>query len=223
MIADLGNVALMAAMAFATYAILASLIGIYRHDPRFTESGQRAVGVVFAAVTVSMIALLYLLLNDDFRFTYVAGQSNRDLPIFYKFGSLWSGQAGSLLLWTWCVTAYSVAAVLTTRKQHNKLLPHATVVMMGTALFFLYLNNFASNPFDQLFAIGEGSGLAREWAPEDGRGLNPLLQNYWMVIHPPVLYVGYTGFVIPFAFCIAALWTRQLDASWVTTVRRWTM
>jgi cytochrome c-type biogenesis protein CcmF len=223
MIADIGNVALMAALAFAVYALLSSILGSLRDNARLTESGQRAVGVVFAMVSLAMVMLITLLVTDKFHFAYVASESNRDLPLFYKIGSLWAGQNGSLLLWTWCVSAYSVAAVLTQKDRHNRLLPIATAVMMGTAVFFLCLNNFASNPFRQLFAVSQTTGATRAWAPADGNGLNPLLQNYWMVIHPPILYIGYTGFVVPFAFCVAALFTRQLGSAWVRTIRRWTL
>ena len=223
MIADIGNVALMAALAFAVYAVLSSILGSMRDNGRLTESGQRAVGVVFAMVSLAMVMLITLLVTDKFHFAYVASESNRDLPLFYKVGSLWAGQSGSLLLWTWCVSGYSVAAVLTQKDRHNRLLPIATAVMMGTAVFFLCLNNFASNPFRQLFAVSQTTGATRAWAPADGNGLNPLLQNYWMVVHPPILYIGYTGFVVPFAFCVAALITRQLGSAWVVTIRRWTL
>ena len=109
MIADIGNVALMAALAFAVYAVLSSILGSMRDNGRLTESGQRAVGVVFAMVSLAMVMLITLLVTDKFHFAYVASESNRDLPLFYKVGSLWAGQSGSLLLWTWCVSGYSVA------------------------------------------------------------------------------------------------------------------
>ncbi len=223
MIADIGNLALMVALAFGFYAIASSLLGARRDDTRLIESGQRAVGVVFAMVTVSIAAVLILLLTDNFHIAYVASESNRDLPWFYKVGALWAGQAGSLLLWTWCVSAYAVAAVLTQKDRHNRLLPYATAVMMVTTVFFLWMNNFSSNPFKELMAVSDASGLSRSWAPADGNGLNPLLQNYWMVIHPPILYIGYTGFVVAFAFSVAALITRQLGSTWVRTIRRWTL
>jgi cytochrome c-type biogenesis protein CcmF len=140
----------------------------------------------------------------------------------YKIGSLWAGQEGSLLLWTWILCLYSSAAVFSQRHRHNQLLPIAIPVMMITAAFFLYLNNFSSNPFAHLVAIHAGGGESA-WAPQDGRGLNPLLQHPAMVIHPPILYAGYIGFVVPFAFAVAALWTRQLGSTWIYTIRRWTL
>ena len=222
MAADLGNFALMAAMVFAAFAALASALGAARADRRFLAAGQRSVYAMGGFVTVALVVLWTLLLNSDFRFDYVAGHSNRELPLAYKIGSLWAGQQGSLLLWTWILCLYAVAVVASQRNRHNRLLPPAIVVMMVTALFFLYLNNFASNPFEQLMAV-RGDGSETAWAPRDGRGLNPLLQHPAMVIHPPILYTGYIGFVVPFAFAIAALWTRQLGSAWVVTIRRWTL
>jgi cytochrome c-type biogenesis protein CcmF len=222
MLADLGNFALLAALVMAFYALAASALGARRHDFRLVESGQRAVVALFLLVAIAVGALWTLLLRSDFHYEYVAGYSNRDLPLMYKIGSLWAGQSGSLLLWTWILTAYSVAAVLAQRGRHNRLLPYATTVMMGTAFFFLLLNNFASNPFRHLVQVA-GSGSATAWAAADGKGLNPLLQHPAMVIHPPILYTGYVGFVVPFAFGIAALWTRQLGSAWVMTIRRWTL
>lgn len=222
MIADLGNFSLMAALVFAAFGIVGSLVGAQRQDPRLAEAGQRSVYVVFGLVSFAMVTLWTLILSDNFAFEYVAGHSNRDLPLHYKIGSLWSGQEGSLLLWTWVLTAYCAAAVLTQRKRHNRLLPHAVAVMMTTAVFFLWVNNFSTNPFKHLVGI-YASGVEELWGPQDGRGLNPLLQHPAMVIHPPILYAGYIGFVIPFAFAIAALWTRQLGMGWMLTVRRWTL
>jgi cytochrome c-type biogenesis protein CcmF len=220
--ADLGNYALMAAMVFAAFAGAASIFGTRRGDPRLLEVGQRSVYVMTGLVTISVIILWSLILKDDFRFNYIAGHSNADLPMMYKIGSLWAGQEGSLLLWTWILCLYSSAAVFSQRRRHNRLLPIAIPVMMITALFFLYLNNFSSNPFAQLVAVHTGGGESA-WAPQDGRGLNPLLQHPAMVIHPPILYMGYIGFVVPFAFAIAALWTRQLGSAWIYTIRRWTL
>jgi cytochrome c-type biogenesis protein CcmF len=220
--ADLGTFCLLAAMVFAVFAIFASLYGDRRQDSRILEAGQRSTGVVFALVTVAVGCVWYLLLNSDFRFEYIASHSNAELPLAFKIGALWSGQQGSLLLWTWVLTGFSALSIFLQRKNHNRLVPYAIVVMMGTATFFLYLNNFKTNPFDHLVQV-HASGQEHLWAPADGRGLNPLLQHWAMVIHPPILYIGYIGFVVPFAFAIAALWTRQLGTAWVLTVRRWTL
>ena len=222
LLADIGNFALIVAFVLAFFSMAASLLGSYRLDTRVLAVGERAVYGVVALVTVSLGVAWALILTDNFGFEYVAGHSNEAMPLHYKIGSLWAGQAGSLLLWTWVLVAFSGVAVWTQRKRHNRLVPYAIVVMMGTAAFFLFLNNFRANPFTHLVGITD-TGMEVAWAPEDGRGLNPLLQHWAMVIHPPILYVGYIGFVVPFAFCMAALWTRQLGSAWVATVRRFTL
>lgn len=222
MLAQLGQLSLLAAFVFAILSGLSSLLATVRHDERLAITGQRAMGVVTVLVTLAMVCLWRLIFLDDFTVEYVAGHSNRELPWAYKMGSLWSGQQGSLLLWTWILVLYCAAAIYTQRRRHNRLLPHAIVVMSGVAVFFLWLNNFESNPFARLVQVSGGE-VVRAFSPQDGRGLNPLLQHPAMVIHPPILYMGYIGFVIPFAFAIAALWTRQLGSAWIITIRRWTL
>ena len=204
LLADIGNYALIAAFAFATAAILASLAGAFRQDTRLLAIGERSVYAVFMLVTISIGTLWTLLLTDQFAVRYIYGHSSEALPLAYKIGSLWSGQEGSLLLWTFVLVGCSAVAVFTQRHRHNRLLPYAIPVMMITALFFLFLNNFRTNPFDQWTGLMPG-GAEVPFTPEDGRGLNPLLQHWAMVIHPPILYIGYIGFVIPFAFCCGRL------------------
>ncbi|RKZ11018.1 hypothetical protein DRQ32_06550 [bacterium] len=222
LLADIGNYALIAALVFACAATLASLSGARLKDTRLLLIGERSVYAVFLLVTVSIASLWTMLLSDEFAIRYIYGHSSEALPLAYKVGSLWSGQEGSLLLWTFVLCAFSAVAVFTQRHRHNRLLPVAIPVMMVTAVFFLFLNNFRTNPFEQWTGI-TAAGAEVPFTPDDGRGLNPLLQHWAMVIHPPILYIGYIGFVVPFAFCIAALVTRQLGSSWVVTVRRWTL
>jgi cytochrome c-type biogenesis protein CcmF len=222
LLADIGNYALIAAFAFACASIVASLAGARMKDTRLLAIGERGVYAVFFLVTISIGTLWALLLNDQFAVRYVYGHSNEALPLHYKIGTLWSGQEGSLLLWTFVLTSCSALAVFTQRHRHNRLLPYAIPVMMITAVFFLFLNNFRTNPFEQWTGLLPNGG-EMPFTPEDGRGLNPLLQHWAMTIHPPILYIGYIGFVIPFAFCVAALITRQLGSAWVITVRRWTL
>jgi len=134
------------------------------------------------------------------------------LPIFYKFAALWGGQSGSLLFWLLILNAYSVVVAITFRRKQTLLMPHVNAVMLGTSLFFLVLLVFSANPFEQF-----------GFAPPDGQGLNPLLQNYWMVIHPVMLYLGYVGLAVPFAFAVAMLVAKQSGNDWVRIVRRWTL
>src|SRR6202035_5257300 len=139
-----------------------------------------------------------------FSMAEVAAHSNRALPVYYKFAALWAGQEGSLLLWTWLLSTYAFFALLVNRNKHPELMPYAGVVMAGVQIFFLTLNNFVASPF-RVLGGPDASGTMRLAALGDGQRLTPLLQCPEMVIHPPMLYLGYTGFTIPFAFALAAL------------------
>ncbi len=217
----LGNFALMALFVFAAYAVVASLLGARRGNGRLLASGERALLVCSALSTTACFALVYLLVKSDFRFEYVASYSNRDLPFFYKVASLWAGNDGSLLFWAWLLLLFSGITVLTNRNKNRELMPYVVATLGVITLFFTYLNYWVCNPFHQLGLVSaQGTAV---WAPVDGKGLNPLLQHPIMAIHPPILYTGYVGFVIPFAFCIAALVTGRLGSEWITSTRRWTL
>ena len=144
------------------------------------------------------------------------------MPWYYKVGALWGGQEGSLLFWCWILTLFSMVTVLVHRKRNPVLMPWVVGVVAMVTTFFLLVNNFVANPFDAI-GVSQAGQAPVPWAPPDGQGLNPLLQYWAMVIHPPILYVGYVGFTIPFAFAIAALITRELDEEWIRTTRRWMM
>lgn len=142
-------------------------------------------------------------------------------PIYYKVAVLWGGQGGSLLFWTWLLSLYSGLAVLLNRRKNRQLMPYVISILLGTGAFFSCLVFFAANPFNELSLVSASGSQA--FRPMDGNGLNPLLQYHSMVVHPPMLYLGYVGFVVPFAFAMAALITRQLGDNWIRTTRRWTM
>ena len=162
----------------------------------------------FLAALVLVIAAF----QDDFSIAYIFHHSNRDLPGAYKFATLWSGQEGSLLFWSLLLATYGL--VLRLRyKTDSRLFAHASVVIAAVQVFFLLLLNFAAHPF----AVMQGN------LPQDGNGLNPLLQYPEMVIHPPMLYLGYVGFTVPFAFALAALIMRYPGEKWIQITRRWTM
>ncbi len=217
----LGNFALMAILVFAAYAVIASLLGIWKKNARLTESAERALLACTVFSTTACFSLVALLLRSDFRFEYVASYSNRELPFFYKVASLWAGNDGSLLFWAWLILLFSGIVVVQNRTKNRELMPFVVATLGAIALFFTYMNFWVCNPFEQL-GVMTASG-PEAWAPEDGRGLNPLLQHPIMAIHPPILYTGYVGFVIPFAFCIAALASGRLGAEWITSTRRWTL
>ena len=218
---QLGSVGLVTALAFAAYAVVAGVVGGKLRSLRVVRSAERATLAFFVMATVAVFALEYLILTNDFHNAYVAEHSNRDLLTFYKVAALWAGQEGSLLFWTWLLAIYSGLVVLLNRKKNRQLMPYVVAVLMGTGVFFSSLVLFVANPFQEL-SLASPAGV-QPFTPPDGNGLNPLLQYHSMVIHPPMLYLGYVGMVVPFAFAMAALITRQLGDNWIRTTRRWTM
>ncbi len=216
-----GSVGLIAALAFAVYAVVAGAVGGKLRSARITRSAERATWGFFLMITLSVVALEYMILTNDFHNAYVAEHSNRDLVTYYKVAALWSGQEGSLLFWTWLLSIYSALVVWQNRRKNRQLMPYVVSVLMGTGTFFSLLVFFVANPFQEL-AVATSTGTQAFTAP-DGNGLNPLLQYHSMVIHPPMLYLGYVGMVVPFAFAVSALITRQLGDNWIRTTRRWTM
>ena len=214
--AFLGNFALLLAFALSVYCFGAGLLALLSPDEpssqRLSETARRAVIVVFGAVFLAAVALVVSAFRDDFTIAYIFHHSNRDLPTPYKFATLWSGQEGSILFWCLLLSAY--AFVLRLRyKTDPRLFAYASVVVAGVQIFFLALVNFAANPF----------GLLEGPLRPDGSGLNPLLQYPEMVIHPPMLYLGYVGFTVPFAFALGALIMKYPGEKWIHITRRWTM
>ncbi len=217
-----GSFALVLALVAAAYALAAGIAAVITRRPLLIKSARNAGMAVFLLVTLAVASLEFLFFTDNFSMAYVAAHSNRDLPYFYKLAALWSGQEGSLLFWSWLLSIYAFLVLFTNRKKHPELMPYVGVVLAGVQLFFLILNNFVASPFGVFGAAGPG-GVVRLFAHSDGRGLNPLLQYPEMVIHPPMLYLGYTGFTVPFAFALAALLGRYPGEKWIHITRRWTM
>jgi cytochrome c-type biogenesis protein CcmF len=212
MIFNFGYLVLVTALLLALFGTVAGVLGGLRRNAGLVQSSFHAVYAVAGLVLLAAFILWYGLLADQFQVDYVWNHSERALPVFYKFSALWGGQSGSLLFWTLILSAYSVAVALAFRRRQLALMPFVNAVMLLTSLFFLVLLVFSANPF-KLYAF----------VPPDGRGLNPLLQNYWMVIHPVMLYLGYVGLAVPFAFAVAALLSKQLGNGWVGAVRHWTL
>jgi len=208
---ELGHHSLFLALAASAWAVLGALLGIVGGGRGLQRSAERGLLATCALVATATVALWYGFLTDDFRLDYVYHYSSVSQALPYKIGALWGGQAGSLLLWVLILSVMSVAMVRTNRRKNRALMPWATAVVGLTVTFFLVLLNFIEPPF--------ATGPARP----DGVGLNPQLKNYWMMIHPPCLYLGYVGFTIPFAFAIAALATRRTGDVWFRTTRRWTI
>jgi cytochrome c-type biogenesis protein CcmF len=222
-VATFGNLCLTIAFAFGAYAVVALFAGWRLQKQALVKSGERAVYAFSGFVTLAVLGLLYLLVKSDFSIEYVASITNRDMPLYYKLAALWGGQAGSLLFWTWIIAIYSAVVAWRSRMRRSDLIPVALGVMSVTGLFFLSLNIFAENPFRVIAMSHPGSAGMVAFSPPDGNGLNPLLQHPVMVIHPPILYLGYVGMVVPFAFAMAALLTRELGNAWITLIRRWTL
>ena len=217
-----GSFALILAFVCAAYAVVAGIAAIRTRRPLLIKSARHAGMAVCILITLGMASLVYLFLTDNFSMAYVVSHSNRDLPTFYKFAAVWSGQEGSLLFWSWLLSLYVLSVLFTYRGKHPELMPYVGVVLAGVQLFFLTLNNFVANPFQVIGTVGT-DGLMQIVAHADGKGLNPLLQYPEMVIHPPMLYLGYTGFTVPFAFALAALLGRYPGEKWIHLTRRWTM
>jgi cytochrome c-type biogenesis protein CcmF len=218
----LGNFSLMAVFVLSIYAVVAAIAGERRNRPGLVASAERALLAVVALSTLAVVALVTLLVRSNFNFEYVANHTNRELPLFYKIAALWAGNDGSLLFWAWLLIVFTGVVILQNRNRNRELMPYVLVTLGAIIAFFTYMNCWVTNPFDQL-AVVSPSGTPEAWAPADGRGLNPLLQHPIMVIHPPILYIGYVAFAVPFAFCIAALITRQLGTEWIRSTRRWTL
>ena len=218
---SLGSFALLLAFSFCLYSIAAALLAEWRQRPLLQQSAERAAVTTAGLVVVATFCLLVLLFRDDFRLAYVASHSNRALPAYFKFAALWGGQEGSLLWWSCLLSVFSLVAILANRRSHAHLMPYAVAAMMTVLGFFLVLNNFVVNPF-RLLAATTPSGL-QVFVPADGGGLNPLLQHPAMVIHPPMLYLGFVGFTVPFAFALSALISRTKGELWIHITRRWTM
>jgi len=211
---DIGAWALRFAFVVALLGLGAGVhAGVTRRED-WTRVAERAVTVAFAAVSVAMGALFWALATNDFQLAYVAQHSARTMSLEYRLAALWGGQSGSLLLWLWMVLAYGAASVALNRRQNRSLMPWVSAVLLANATFFLVLTNFVTEPFEKL---PPGQVLS------DGNGLNPLLQHPLMSIHPLMLYGGFTGFVVPFAFAFAAMVTGELGNTWFRTTRRWTL
>ncbi len=217
-----GSFALILALVTAGYAFIAGIVGIKTRNPLAIKSARRAGMVLFPLISLGVGSLLYEFFSNNFSMTYVAEHSSRHLPLVYKFAALWSGQGGSLLFWSWVLSIYAFAVLFKNRGKHPELMPYVGVVIAGVQCFFLLLNNFAASPFSILGTPTAGGGM-QIFTQANGRGLNPLLQYPSMVIHPPMLYLGYTGMTIPFAFALGALLAKYPGEKWIHLTRRWMM
>src|SRR5690242_18133086 len=205
-------IAQLLALLFALYALAASLLGARCTKPALIASGRRSVLMVAAFLLVAAFALAVSFLTRDFGVGYVAEHSNRAMPWQYTLSAFYGGQEGSLLYWTLMLSLFASIAVLAHRRAPAGLMPFVIAALMGIESFFLLVLNVVSSPFGRL-----------RIAPSDGAGLNPILQDPGMLVHPPMLLMGYMSWSLPFAFAMAALITGQLDSRWLRAIRRWTL
>ncbi len=233
--ADLGYASLFLSLLFAIYAVGAALYAARHNRSDVYASARNAMFVVAGLTTLAVVILEWALITHQFRFEYVARQTSRAQPLLYNVSALWGGQEGSLLFWAWLLALFTAIVLVQNLRKNQELMPYV-IAGLGTALaFFLSLMTIAANPEEAGFFVTlplnatlaaslVGSPFRMlDFLPRDGNGLNPLLQNPGMFIHPVTQYLGYVGFTIPFAFAMAALFTRRLSDVWIRTTRRWTL
>jgi cytochrome c-type biogenesis protein CcmF len=209
--ADLGRAALVVSLGLAVYALVAGTAGAVTHRRRLSESARNALLVCFCSTAVASVVLALALVRHDFTFTYAAAHTSRALPTIYALSAFWGGQEGSLLLWLLILTGYGALAVALNRRLLRDLIVWVVPVIGGIATFFAFMLVAVSSPFQtQARAL-------------DGAGLTPSLQNPYMVAHPPMLYLGYVGLTIPFAFAAGAMLSGRTDERWIVATRRWTL
>jgi cytochrome c-type biogenesis protein CcmF len=210
--AELGRLAVCLALLCALFSIGAAVTGAQRRRRDVVRSAEHAAYAVFGLVVFAAAVLLHALLTHDFSLEYVAAYSSSTLPTNYVVAALWGGQKGSLLFWALMLTTFTTIVQWQNREQNRELMPYVTATLMTVAAFFLGLVVFITDPFERL-----------PTPALEGADLNPLLQNYWMMIHPPSLYTGYVSASVPFAFGMAALATGRLGDQWIRTTRRWAL
>jgi len=211
--ASLGYYLLLSAFVVCAYAAAISVAGARRRSQRLIESGLGAFYLLTAIMTVASSVIIYAFMTGDYSIKYVQHYSDSTLPFFYRITSYWGGLDGSIMFWVFLLSIVGATAVYVNRERHRELMPYVVAVISVVQMFFLFLMIVHNNPFQTFLTE----------APKDGAGLNPLLQNFYMVIHPPTMYSGFVGLTIPYAFGMAALITGHLDDSWLRAVRRWTM
>ena len=209
--AELGRAALVVCLGLSVYAIVAGSLAAWQGRRRLADSAQNALVAAFGAAAVASGVLAVALVRHDFSFVYVADFTSEKLPLGYTLSAFWGGQAGSLLLWLLVLTGMCAAAVLFNRYAAREVIAWAVPVLGFVAAFFAFLLVAVASPFET------------QVAPADGAGLNPSLQNPYMVAHPPMLYLGYVGLTIPFAFAMGALLAGRTDERWIVATRRWTL
>ena len=230
MIAEFGYGIALVSFLVAVYSVVAAVYGATKKSPSLVESSRRGMLLTFPLITLSAGALIYLLVNNHFEVAFVYEVTSRSMPTYLKVTAWWGGQAGSLLFWSWLLAAFASAVTIRKWDRDIEFLPWVVVVCSVTLVFFLGMVVFYENPFTRYWLINGNvephmfqPALATIFTPQDGNGLNPLLRHPGMVIHPPMLYLGFVSYVIPYAFAMAALITGRTDDRWIRLTRRWSL
>jgi len=231
MIPNFGYGVLVVTFLVALYSVFAAVYGETKKIPSMVESARRAMLLTWPLLTLTAGILIYLLINDHYEVQFVYEVTSRSMPTYLKVTAWWGGQAGSLLFWSWLMSAFASLVTLRNWDREREFLPWVIVIACVTLAFFIGMNVFFENPFAQLYQTFDGNiapytfqpANSILFTPADGRGLNPLLRHPGMVIHPPMLYLGFVSFVIPYAFAMAALITGRTDDRWIRLTRRWAL
>lgn len=231
MFADFGYGVLVVSLVLAIFAIGAAIYGYIGKSQKWVESSRLAMLLTFPMISLAALSLIYMLVTDQYHVAFVYEVTSRSMPLYLKITALWGGQSGSLVFWAWLMSAFASSVTLRKWDRDREFLPWVVVACSVTLAFFVGLVVFYENPFGKFWTSLSGEVVtamlqpvgASAFTPPDGRGLNPLLRHPGMVIHPPMLYLGFVSFVIPFAFAIAALVTGRTDDRWIRITRRWTI
>lgn len=230
MFAEFGYGILCLGFIVAIYSVFAAVLGARNRSSSLVESARRGMLLTFPLISISALSLIYLLVNNHFEVSFVYEVTSKSMPTYLKITAWWGGQAGSLVFWSFLMSAFACAATLRKWDRDIEFLPWVIVVASITLAFFLGLVIFYENPFARYWLVGGNvephmfaPANATLFFPDDGRGLNPLLRHPGMIIHPPMLYLGFVSFVIPYAFAMAALITGRTDDRWIRLTRRWTL
>ncbi|MHB0988650.1 MAG: heme lyase CcmF/NrfE family subunit [Bellilinea sp.] len=231
MVSNFGFGALVITLVVSIYGIFAAVYGARKNSLAWVESARKAMLLTFPLISLVALSIIFLLVNGDYQVQYVYNVTSSTMPMYLKVTALWGGQAGSLIFWSWLLASFASAVTLRKWQRDREFLPWVIVVSLVTLVFFVGMSIFVENPFVRFWQTAGGSEAvamfqptgATPLVPFDGRGLNPLLRHPGMVIHPPMLYLGFVSFVIPFAFAIAALITGRTDDRWIRVTRRWAL
>ncbi|HOG78678.1 MAG TPA: cytochrome c-type biogenesis CcmF C-terminal domain-containing protein [Anaerolineaceae bacterium] len=231
LISNLGFGLLIITLIVAIYSGIAAMIGVTRNARVWAESARAAAVLTFPLLSLSMLALAGLIVAGDYQVQYVYNVASNSMPFYLKLTAIWGGQSGSLLFWCWLLGLSAFLVALRSWHSDQDLLPWIILVIAITLIFFLSLVIFVENPFVRFWRTAGGSEMVALFQPAgalpliplDGRGMNPLLRHPGMVFHPPALYLGFVGFIIPYAYAIAALITNRSDDQWIRATRRWSL